>query len=666
MPNWHGAWKRGADPDKKTLPVGHALAKVTMNTDAWNHVGLARSLLIKGVMRALPLACSALTLALSGSALAQNALVTLNGTTQPASGSFTNNFYRNSCDGDAGAAFTTFSLGWPLAVGGTDQLFWSNDSNCANDADGGANGIPFKVVTTTTGSSNYAPIISSVLLGSILNNTINQCDTGASGIAYICVVQTVPVSSGFTVTDQQLTWFMSFNYNMNPPPAPSGDCNGPCASPGDSSVLTTWSYDNTSISADHFNVYYQVDPAAQPDVNNNCVPTLTLGLSGPGLYDGLDGGDAGSNAPGVCNGCVQNSDCGGNNLCIFDQSSTPYCGLNCGAGAQVCPTDFSCVQDTSVDGSTSGLVCEPPLDLCITEVPDAGTPPVDAGPGTILPGLCGSCAQSSDCGGNNLCVADQGGNAYCGTDCYQDAGICGAGFTCQVESAINSGVTGYVCVPPGDLCYPPSTLCGTCTFNSDCGGANLCIPSDGGNYCGTDCSDAGQLDCPAGTYCASVMNVAGQTGLQCALPAGESCYNPGGSSLDDAGVDAGQSDDGGSGLFDGGLPSFGSGWGVVVANGQYITSLRINNLTNGVCYDFVVQSVAVDGTVGYPSSLVGAAPFASQDWWRLYKSQGGQDNGGWHCQSGGGGMTLASLALVLLFGRFIARKRPVASGGDGD
>ena len=78
-----------------------------------------------------------------------------------------------------------------------------------------------------------------------------------------------------------------------------------------------------------------------------------------------------------------------------------------------------------------------------------------------------------------------------------------------------------------------------------------------------------------------------------------------------------------SGLFVGGLPSFGGGWGMAVANGQYITSLRINNLTNGVCYDFVVQSVAVDGTVGYPSTLVGAAPFSSQDWWQgLYKSPG--------------------------------------------
>ena len=61
------------------------------------------------------------------------------------------------------------------------------------------------MVTTTTSTSNYSSIDSAQLLGSILNDMVNQCDTGASGIAYICVVQTgAHVSnSGLTTYQQQ-------------------------------------------------------------------------------------------------------------------------------------------------------------------------------------------------------------------------------------------------------------------------------------------------------------------------------------------------------------------------------------------------------------------------------------------------------------------------------
>jgi hypothetical protein len=626
-------------------------------------MNLARCLLKVAHMRALLLAGALAGLVLSSSALAQTLAVTLNGSTQPASGAYTFNFYRNSCDGDAGAAFQTFSLAWPLAITGNSNLFWSTSSDCAGQSDAGTgNGLSFTTITNSNGSQNYAAIQGTTLLGSILNNTTNQCATGASGSVFVCVTQTVAVNTGYTVNNQTATWFMTFNYNMNPPPSPGGDCNGPCANPGDSDVVVTWTYDNSSISADHFNIYYRQDPSAQPDVNNDCIPSSISGLSGPGFF-GFDGGDGGSNDPGVCDGCAQNSDCGGNNLCVLDSDSIPYCGLNCGANSSVCTNGFACMEQLSVDGTTSGLVCVPPGNFCIAAGVDAGTQQ-DAGTTLPPPGICGACAQSADCGGNNLCVGDQNGVAYCGTDCYQDAGICSSGFSCQVKVAIGSGVSGYVCVPPGNLCYPASSLCGTCMFNSDCGGSNLCLPSDGGNYCGVDCSDAGQIVCPEGTFCGPVTNVVGQSGTQCALPAGESCYNPN-APLADAGSDGGIVYPDGGTIFDGGLPDF-TGWNVATANGQYITSLLVNNLTIGVCYDFAVQAIAVDGTPGYASAIVAAAPFESQDWWRLYKTQGGADNGGWHCQAGGGGLTLAALAVVLLAGRLLARRRIASGGGTGD
>jgi hypothetical protein len=215
-------------------------------------------------------------------------------------------------------------------------------------------------------------------------------------------------------------------------------------------------------------------------------------------------------------------------------------------------------------------------------------------------------------------------------------------------------------VPPGNLCYPAGTLCGTCATNADCGGDSLCLPSDGGNYCGVDCTDAGQIDCPEGTFCQSVQNVAGQTGTQCALSAGASCYNP--NPVVDAGTDAGS--DGGLPYYDGGTIDP-TGWNQMSIQGNSASAMLITGLTNGVCYDLVVQAFASDGTAGYYSALVTAAPFDSQDWWRLYKTQGGADNGGWHCQAGGGGLTLASLSILLLLRRLGAKRKAAGVSGEG-
>jgi hypothetical protein len=611
-------------------------------------------------MRGFSLALAGLAACLASSAFAQNVTVTVNGTTTPATGAYTVNFYKAACDGDSNERLQSFGLVWTPAL--SDTLFWSTSTNCTGAQDGGsgANGLPFKAVTISTGTVNQAAIDERYLLGLILNDSNTQCDTGASGVAYVCVTQQVAVNNGLSgTTYQTLSWYMTFNYNMNPPPAPSGSCNGPCASPGESDVQMSWSYDSSSIIADHFTVYWQQDPTLTPDVDNNCVPAGTTGHQGPGLFGGDGGSDGGF---GICNGCAQNSDCGGNNLCVFDQFHVPYCAENCGISAAVCTSGYGCLTETSVDGTTSGLVCVPPGNVCVPPgTPDAGQTPPDAGP--LYPGVCGACAQNSDCGGNNLCVGDQHSVAYCGAACVYDAGGCLPGFTCQIEMSIGSSISGDVCVPPGNLCYPAGTLCGTCFSNSDCGGNSLCLPSDGGNYCGVDCSDAGQITCPEGTFCQAVQNVAGQNGTQCALPAGESCYNPN-VSIPDAGPDAGTDAGTNYPTVDGGQVDF-SGWANQSINGNSASAMLINGLTNGVCYDFIVEAFASDGTAGTPSVLVTAAPFSSQDWWRLYKQQGGADNGGWHCQAGGGGLTLASLSLLLLLRRLAFRKRTVGVVGDG-
>ena len=97
-----------------------------------------------------------------------------------------------------------------------------------------------------------------------------------------------------------------------------------------------------------------------------------------------------------------------------------------------------------------------------------------------------------------------------------------------------------------------------------------------------------------------------------------------------------------------------SGWQVQQVAGT-LSSAQINGLTNGTCYDFVVQTVLSDGTLGNNSSEVVVAPIKNYDFWRLYELDGGGDNGGLHCQSAGGAVgILGTLAALLAF----RRRRP--------
>jgi hypothetical protein len=115
--------------------------------------------------------------------------------------------------------------------------------------------------------------------------------------------------------------------------------------------------------------------------------------------------------------------------------------------------------------------------------------------------------------------------------------------------------------------------------------------------------------------------------------------------VDDNGV-CGPAADGG-GTSDAGSAAINtSGWQVQQAAGT-LSSVQINGLKNGTCYDFVVQAVLDDGTLGDNSNQVVLAPVLNEDFWRLYQQNGGTDDGGLHCQSGGGGGLMGGLAVLL-------------------
>jgi uncharacterized protein (TIGR03382 family) len=180
------------------------------------------------------------------------------------------------------------------------------------------------------------------------------------------------------------------------------------------------------------------------------------------------------------------------------------------------------------------------------------------------------------------------------------------------------------------------------------------IPDAGQPYCALYCGVDG--GCLGSSECLEQAD----HNSYCTLPS-YACYDPtplsvlldgGGIVIDGGTADAGA---GGSGIDT-------TGWSLQNFSGT-LSSGQISGLTNGVCYDFVVQTALYDGTLGDNSSQIVIAPVMNYDFWRLYQQQGGGDGGGLHCQAAGGGAgILAGVALLLGFGKSRRRRRSPGSG----
>jgi Synergist-CTERM protein sorting domain-containing protein len=75
------------------------------------------------------------------------------------------------------------------------------------------------------------------------------------------------------------------------------------------------------------------------------------------------------------------------------------------------------------------------------------------------------------------------------------------------------------------------------------------------------------------------------------------------------------------------------------------TSARVDGLTNGTQYDVQVTATTIGGNESARSDTVSGTPVPVDDFWRLYKSDGGQEQGG--CAGGAAGL-VALLALLPL------------------
>ena len=155
-------------------------------------------------------------------------------------------------------------------------------------------------------------------------------------------------------------------------------------------------------------------------------------------------------------------------------------------------------------------------------------------PDCLADGKC-ECKTSAQCPAGKLCVD---GRCYTPVDAGQPGGLgypCTGDGECTVGPCLPKGPgNGNICTvlcntagagtgcPKGwecknegarSLCTPPlKALCLPCSANSDCNAAgDKCLPLDGGNFCGSDCTDA---PCADGFTCRSI-SIAGQVARQC-------------------------------------------------------------------------------------------------------------------------------------------------------
>jgi len=89
-------------------------------------------------------------------------------------------------------------------------------------------------------------------------------------------------------------------------------------------------------------------------------------------------------------------------------------------------------------------------------------------------------------------------------------------------------------------------------------------------------------------------------------------------------------------------------------SGAGTTNTRIENLINGTAYDVQVTATTVGQNESGRSNTVTGTPEVINDFWRLYRQDGGREQGG--CAAGAGGL-VALLALAPLAWRW-RRRRP--------
>ncbi len=148
---------------------------------------------------------------------------------------------------------------------------------------------------------------------------------------------------------------------------------------------------------------------------------------------------------------------------------------------------------------------------------DTTEPLPDTGPEEVYvpePGELGwPCEDNADCNGSWCLTSAEG--KLCSQSCTT---TCPAGWDCRQNLDVLPDVA-FTCMPPAP------NLCRPCQGNADClvsydSSAHACIPrGDDGAFCGAACEE--DNDCPDASFCAPVVDIAGNPTRQCVPESGE-------------------------------------------------------------------------------------------------------------------------------------------------
>ncbi|HRE87694.1 MAG TPA: hypothetical protein PK095_01025, partial [Myxococcota bacterium] len=124
------------------------------------------------------------------------------------------------------------------------------------------------------------------------------------------------------------------------------------------------------------------------------------------------------------------------------------------------------------------------------------------------------CEGTIDCN-DGWCLTSSEGQ-LCSQSCST---TCPAGWACRQNTSVLPDVA-FTCMPPAP------NLCRPCQSNTDClvdydSAAHACIPrGDDGAFCGARCES--DTDCPDESFCAPVVDIAGNNTRQC-VPVSGTC-----------------------------------------------------------------------------------------------------------------------------------------------
>ncbi len=153
--------------------------------------------------------------------------------------------------------------------------------------------------------------------------------------------------------------------------------------------------------------------------------------------------------------------------------------------------------DATLDTATPDAVADEGVDTNLDTALDV----LEAGSGTLPP--CSTCAKSSDCGANMVCV-DLGFGAP-GRFCAYDQAKVGDCTTVRPYRKAESlplagGGSAVVCVPSIATCQSVGMFKQKCTTGKNCGPGGDCWAKSSASFvCTLECKD--DLDCPVGSTC---------------------------------------------------------------------------------------------------------------------------------------------------------------------